>query len=101
MLLFDFYERAIRSIHLQMREANLPASYLQPVFFSLKEIKGLRTLIEDYYLIMEQHVLSYILQFFQAKYMLVCQTYVTPYLMKSWSVSFGDFHPSGRIGKQL
>ena len=32
---------------------------------------------------------------------LVCQTYVTPYLMKSWSVSFGDFHPSGRIGKQL
>ena len=24
MLLFDFYERAIRSIHLQMREANLP-----------------------------------------------------------------------------
>ena len=32
MLLFDFYERAIRSIHLQMREANLPASYLQPVF---------------------------------------------------------------------
>ena len=29
-------------------------------FFSLKEIKGLRTLIEDYYLIMEQHVLSYI-----------------------------------------
>lgn len=33
--------------------------------------------------------------------MLVCQTYVTPYLMKSWSVSFGDFHPSGRIGKQL
>ena len=70
-------------------------------FFSLKEIKGLRTLIEDYYLIMEQHVLSYILQFFQAKYMLVCQTYVTPYLMKSRSVSFGDFHPSGRIGKQL
>ena len=68
MLLFDFYERTIRSIHLQMREANLPASYLPPVFFSLKEIKGLRTLIEDYYLIMEQHVLSYILQFFQAKY---------------------------------
>ncbi len=34
-------------------------------------------------------------------FMLVCQTYVTPYLMKSWSVSFGDFHPSGRIGKQL
>lgn len=33
--------------------------------------------------------------------LLVCQTYVTPYLMKSWSVSFGDFHPSGRIGKQL
>ena len=33
--------------------------------------------------------------------MLVCQTYVTPCLMKSWSVSFGDFHPSGRIGKQL
>ena len=32
---------------------------------------------------------------------LVCQTYVTPCLMKSWSVSFGDFHPSGRIGKQL
>lgn len=32
MLLFDFYERAIRSIYLQMREANLPASYLQPVF---------------------------------------------------------------------
>ena len=35
------------------------------------------------------------------KGVLVCQTYVTPYLMKSWSVSFGDFHPSGRIGKQL
>lgn len=35
------------------------------------------------------------------EYMLVCQTYVTPCLMKSWSVSFGDFHPSGRIGKQL
>ena len=33
--------------------------------------------------------------------MLVCQTYVTPCLMKSWSVSLGDFHPSGRIGKQL
>ena len=33
--------------------------------------------------------------------LLVCQTYVTPCLMKSWSVSFGDFHPSGRIGKQL
>ena len=33
--------------------------------------------------------------------LLVCQTYVTPYLMKSRSVSFGDFHPSGRIGKQL
>lgn len=32
---------------------------------------------------------------------LVCQTYVTPCLMKSWSVSLGDFHPSGRIGKQL
>ena len=41
------------------------------------------------------------LDIYQAKYMLVCQTYVTPYLMKSWSVSFGDFHPSGRIGKQL
>ena len=35
------------------------------------------------------------------KVVLVCQTYVTPCLMKSWSVSFGDFHPSGRIGKQL
>ena len=35
------------------------------------------------------------------KWLLVCQTYVTPCLMKSWSVSFGDFHPSGRIGKQL
>ena len=57
--------------------------------------------MEDYYLIMEEHVLFYIPQFCQAKYMLVCQTYVTPYLMKSWSVSFGDFHPSGRIGKQL
>jgi len=34
-------------------------------------------------------------------FLLVCQTYVTPCLMKSWSVSFGDFHPSGRIGKQL
>ena len=33
--------------------------------------------------------------------LLVCQTYVTPCLMKSWSVSLGDFHPSGRIGKQL
>ena len=36
-----------------------------------------------------------------SKVLLVCQTYVTPCLMKSWSVSFGDFHPSGRIGKQL
>ena len=35
------------------------------------------------------------------KVVLVCQTYVTPCLMKSWSVSFGDFHPRGRIGKQL
>ena len=39
--------------------------------------------------------------FESGKYLLVCQTYVTPCLMKSWSVSFGDFHPSGRIGKQL
>ena len=35
------------------------------------------------------------------KEMLVCQTYVTPCLMKSWSVSLGDFHPSGSIGKRL
>ena len=28
MLLFDFYERDIRSIYLQMRETNLPVSNL-------------------------------------------------------------------------
>ena len=48
---------------------NLPHPPLTSnLFFSLKETKGLRILIEDYYLIMERHVLSYIPQFFQAKY---------------------------------
>ena len=52
-------------------------------------------------LYLENSIIGSLFRFFSPYFLLVCQTYVTPCLMKSWSVSLGDFHPSGRIGKQL
>lgn len=59
-----------RSHRLEVRgRCAKPICLLPPTcLFSLKEIKGLRTLMEDYYLIMEEHVLFYIPPFCQAKY---------------------------------
>ena len=79
------YGRAKESIRM------LPAAFLQKIAISFL-ISQISNCILAFYALTMSGALSQLL---------VCQTYVTPYLMKSWSVSFGDFHPSGRIGKQL